>query len=126
MVSSAELMDRLRAGVDVLFVPMSFAPGDREYSALSFPSKLTDYTAVGVPLLIHGPDYCSAARWALDRSGVAEVITSEAPEALAAALERLRVPKHRWMLGQNALRAGHRFFSQKVVEELFFEKLASA
>jgi hypothetical protein len=126
MVSSAQLMDRLRAEVDVLFVPMSFGTGDRQYSALSFPSKLTDYTAVGLPLLIQGPDYCSAVHWAQKEVALAEVVIREDPAELAPALERLRVPKHRWMLGANVLRTGHRFFAHKAVEQLFYESLASA
>jgi hypothetical protein len=126
MVSSAELMKRLRAEVDVLFIPQSFAPEDREHSALSFPSKLTDYTATGLPLLIQGPNYCSAVRWGRDQSGVAEVVTGEGLPDLSPALERLRVPKHRWTLGEEALRTGHKFFAHSVAEQLFFENLASA
>lgn len=123
MVPSAELMNRLRAEADVLFVPMSFDPAERNYSALSFPSKLTDYTAVGLPLLIRGPGYCSAVRWATNHCGVAEVVKDESPAALAAALDRLWSPSHRKSLAETALSKGKEFFSHAAAERIFFPSL---
>jgi hypothetical protein len=124
MVSSAELMNQLRAEVDVLFVPMSFAPGDREYSALSFPSKLTDYTAVGLPLLINGPDYCSAIRWARENEGVAEVVDSEDIRRLATAVRRLACdPERRLKLAVRALEVGNRFFLHSEALRRFYAAL---
>lgn len=120
MVSSDELIRRVRAEVDALFIPMSFAPEERECSALSFPSKLADYTAAGLPLLIFGPPYCSAARWAGENPGVAEVVTQESPGALGAALERLSRPGLRAALGEAALRLGNGFFSHAAAERFFF------
>ena len=64
LLKSDELLRRLRADADVLFVPMSFAADDHDNMRMGFPSKLTDYTAVGLPLLIAGPADCSAVRWA--------------------------------------------------------------
>ena len=58
LLKSAELITRLRAEADALFVPMSFDAVDRANMEVSFPSKLTDYTAVGLPLLVYGPPYC--------------------------------------------------------------------
>jgi len=116
-------MKRLRAEVDVLFVPISFAPSDREYSELSFPSKLTDYTAVGLPLLIHGPDYCSAVRWARENPGVAEVVIAEPIGALEAALRNLSQPGHRMALAEQALRIGEQFFAHAAGEQVFRNSL---
>ena len=89
LLPSGELLERLRADADVLFVPMSFAAEDRSNMRMSFPSKLTDYTAVGLPLLICGPADCSAVRWAQANDGVAEVVTSEDAAAMRAAVDRL-------------------------------------
>lgn len=120
MLSSADLINRLRADVDVLFVPMSFAPEDRASMSLGFPSKLTDYTAVGLPFLIYGPDYCSAARWARENPGVAEVVTEESSAALDMALRQLSQPEHRVALAETALRKGNEFFSHAAAERVFF------
>ena len=97
-------MVRFREEVDVLFVPMSFDPTDRPNMETGFPSKLTDYTSVGVPLLIYGPAYCSAVRWAGNNPGVAEVVDDENPKALTEALCRLAAsPAHRIALGDAGL-----------------------
>ncbi|HWC58679.1 MAG TPA: glycosyltransferase [Verrucomicrobiae bacterium] len=119
MLSSADLIKRLRIDADVLFIPMSFSPDEREYSALSFPSKLTDYTAAGLPLLIYGPDYCSAARWARENSGVAEAVTEESVAALDNALKKLVQAEHRMALAKLALQKGREFFSYNTGWNIF-------
>ena len=76
---------------------------------LSFPSKLTDYTAAGLPMLIYGPPYCSAVRWARENAGVAEMVDDENPKGLTEALHRLAAsPVHRNALGTHALNVGRR------------------
>jgi glycosyltransferase involved in cell wall biosynthesis len=112
LLPSEVLMTTLRERADALFVPMSFAAADRPNMQVSFPSKLTDYTAVGLPLLIYGPEYCSAVRWARDNAGVAEVVAAEGGEELADAVARLsRDPGRRIRLAHAALDAGERYFS---------------
>jgi hypothetical protein len=124
LVSSAVLMERFRAEVDVLFVPMSFNPEDRPNMEISFPSKLTDYTAVGLPLLIHGPEYCSAVRWARENRDVAEVVPHHEATPLAAAVRKLGdFPELRWRLGQTSLAVGERTFSHRMVRDQFYQAL---
>ena len=55
LVDPSDLAVRLRAEADVLLVPMPFAANDAANSRIAFPSKLADYTAVGLPLLILRP-----------------------------------------------------------------------
>ena len=120
MLPSNDLIARLREEVDVLYVPMSFAPKDQVNMVLSFPSKLTDYTAVGLPLLIQGPPTCSAVRWATDNPGVAEVVASEDPAAVSAAVARLGSdPDRRMDLAQTAQRIGERDFSAAAAWQRF-------
>lgn len=114
MISSREMIQRLREEVDFLFAPMSFAPSDRSNMKASFPSKLADYTAAGLPLIIQGPSYCSAVRWARENPGTAIVIDSEGPENVSQSLNLLRDdPALRWRLAEGALAAGANFFSQE-------------
>jgi glycosyltransferase involved in cell wall biosynthesis len=115
-----ELIERLREEADALFVPMSFSKSDRANMEMAFPSKLADYTAVGAPLLIYGPQYCSAVRWADENPGSSEVARVEGEEALAAALHRLASsPQHREMLGMRALEMGRRYFSYDRIQSVF-------
>jgi glycosyltransferase involved in cell wall biosynthesis len=123
LLSPEEFKDRLRAEADVLLVPMNFDEREAANSRISFPSKLADYTAVGLPLLIIGPEYCSAVRWARENQGVAEVITNEDPQELFAALERLRLPEHRLRLANTALQKGDEFFAHARAERQFLERL---
>jgi glycosyltransferase involved in cell wall biosynthesis len=126
LLSSGELLDRLRRDADVLFVPMSFAAADRWNMRMSFPSKLTDYTAVGLPLLICGPAECSAVRWAEANPGVAEVVTSDDPAALGPAIDRLcGDPHHRARLALTAHQIGGRDFSAATAESILHAALVA-
>jgi hypothetical protein len=124
MVPSSELIARCRDEADVLYVPMSFAPQDRAPMALNFPSKLTDYTSSGVPLLIVGAPDSSAVKWARENPGVAEVIDSEEESPLYTVLEHIkRTPAHAHRLGSEALRVGRSMFSHTVVSEVFLRAI---
>jgi len=102
---------------------MSFAASDRANMEMAFPSKLADYTATGVPLLIYGPSYCSAIAWARENPGVAEVVENE-PD-LAAAIERLATnPDYRIALGKRALDTGREYFTHARVQQRFHQSLS--
>jgi hypothetical protein len=124
MVRWDELVDRIRAEAQFLYLPMSFDPPDRANAVVSFPSKLVDYLATGVPVLIHGPEYSSAVRWATDHPESAEVVGEMGGLGLAQAVERLaRDGEHRFRIGQKALAVGRGSFSHAVVEQIFFQHL---
>jgi len=50
--------------MDAFLVTMSFDPRLRRRMATSFPSKLTEFAIYGKPIIIWGPSYCSAVKWA--------------------------------------------------------------
>jgi len=123
LVSAPELLNRLREEAHALFVPMSFAASDRVNMEMAFPSKLADYTATGVPLLIYGPSYCSASAWACENPGVAELVENE-PD-LTAAIERLATnPDYRIALGKRALDTGREYFTHARVQQRFHQSLS--
>lgn len=59
----AEVVRILSEEADVLYCPYPFAPELEEVARYSFPSKLTLYFAAGRPVIFHGPDYSSPARY---------------------------------------------------------------
>ena len=123
LLSSSELMTRLRDEADALFVPMSFDSRDCVNMQMAFPSKLADCTAVGLPLLIYGPHYCSAVAWAHENSGVAEVIETE--DALGHAVHRLaNDADHRIALATRALAIGRQYFSYDRIQQVFYQSLS--
>jgi glycosyltransferase involved in cell wall biosynthesis len=99
---------------DALFLPMSFAPEDRDNVGLCFPSKLADYTVAGLPILVCSPEYGTAAQWAKSIPGVAELVETLDPGAVAKAAARLIDDEgHRRRLAWAALEAGRSMFSQE-------------
>ena len=123
LLAAADLLNRLRAETHALFVPMSFANADRANMEMAFPSKLADYTATGIPLLIYGPNYCSAVAWAGENPGVAEVVEVE-PDLPTAIARLANNPDHRLSLGKRALDTGRDYFTHARVQQLFYQSLS--
>jgi glycosyltransferase involved in cell wall biosynthesis len=120
LAQSGQFLSELRERADALFVPMNFGPEDSWNVQMSFPSKLTDYTAVGLPIIIWAPPHSSAVRWATDNPGVAETVTEPGSEALAAGVRRLASdPRRRWEMGATALRVGEEHFSAETADRVF-------
>lgn len=120
LIRSQDLILRLREETDFLYLPMSFHGSDRSNMEISFPSKLTDYTAVGVPILIRGPEYCSAIRWARRVGLDAGVIGIEDQRALAIEVARFcGDPSLREAVGAEMLAIGERFFSRESAVRMF-------
>ena len=121
--SWSDLLLLLRTEADALFVPMSFDADDRVNMEMAFPSKLADYTATGLPLVIYGPGYCSAVAWARENPDVAEIAETE--DQLSNAIQRLaNDPNHRVRLGDRALAAGRKYFTHESARESLHRALA--
>jgi glycosyltransferase involved in cell wall biosynthesis len=124
LLPSARLIERLKNEADVMFLPMSFTPRDRQDMEISFPSKLTDYTLTGLPLLIVGPHYCSAIRWTKENPGVAEVVEAVDMDLLQAAIDRLiENVAYRQQLAARSLEVGRTYFSYETAQAIFHRAL---
>jgi glycosyltransferase involved in cell wall biosynthesis len=121
LLKSAALIHRLRDEADVLFLPMSFVSGELGASSLNFPSKLTDYTAAALPILIWGPTQSAAVQWAMNEPTGAAVVTDPTEHAMAAMIDKLRSdPDWRNRLAVGASDAGNRYFSAAVAQRIFY------
>jgi hypothetical protein len=120
------MMSVMRAEANALFLPMAFEASEEANARVSFPSKLTEYTATGLPLLIYGPPYASAVRWAQSHPGTSEVVAIPGEAALAPAVLRLRDPAHRTRLAEASLQLGNTYFGFDRAERLFHQALAAA
>jgi glycosyltransferase involved in cell wall biosynthesis len=124
LLKSNELIEQLRSEADVIVVPMSFSAKDQPHMEISFPSKLTDGTATGLPMLIVGPDYCSAVRWANENPGVAEIVTTEDEDSLQAAIDHLiNNPGYRRQLAARSVEVGRAYFSHGAAQATFHRAL---
>jgi hypothetical protein len=119
------MLERVREEANVLFVPMTFEASEKSNMQFSFPSKLAEYTAAGLPLLIYGPEYGSVVRWARENPESAEVVTCQGEDGLRAALERLLDPMRRENLARRALELGDQYFSYESGASLFQEAVQS-
>jgi hypothetical protein len=103
---------------------MSSDPADRSNMEMAFPSKLADYTATGLPLLIYGPPYCSAVTWARENQDVAVIVDNE--ETLPDAITDLaQNPDMRLRLGQRALDVGNKSFTHDRAQQIFHQSLSA-
>jgi glycosyltransferase involved in cell wall biosynthesis len=86
-IPSNELTQALQRFQAVL-VAMSFDAALRRRMTTSFPSKMIDAMQLGLPVVVWGPEYCSAVQWA--RHGErALCVTDQNPSALRQVLEQL-------------------------------------
>jgi len=76
---------RILSGCDVCYVPYWFDDAFRPGVELSFPNKVSLYLAAGRPILFHGPERSTPARF-LERWPVGVVCHSLDPRAIADAL----------------------------------------
>jgi len=82
-----QLIESLRCYNAVLVV-MSFDAAMQRRMSTSFPSKLTEAVQLGLPIVIWGPEHCSAVQWAR-RGDRALCVTNPNPSTLRRRLEEL-------------------------------------
>jgi hypothetical protein len=85
-----ELWARVKQECDAVWLPYSY---DAHYEPLyrtHFPSKLTEYMALGMPVLITGPKYATGVRWGQSHPTAAVTIADESIDDLLRASAQLR------------------------------------
>lgn len=90
----------------------------------SFPSKLLQYAQFGKPLVIWGPEYCSAIEWGLhgDR---AICVTKALPNAIVSKLSELKQNPAQYLhYAQQAHLAAANEFNPKILQQQFLQAIA--
>lgn len=125
-LKSAELIKVMRSDAHVLLLPWTFDADEVADLSLSFPSKLTDYTATGLPILAWGPAGNPVDVWMKEVPDTLASVTDAAPEALLSALAVLAGDAgRRLQLGRQALIARQRYFSADIAARTFEAALAT-
>jgi glycosyltransferase involved in cell wall biosynthesis len=107
-------------------VVMSFDPVLRRRMTTSFPSKMIDAVQLGLPVVIWGPEYCSAVKWACIGER-ALCVTDPNPLALRQALEELAAsPSERECLAKSACNAAAGAFNRERIQKQFVDVLRRA
>jgi glycosyltransferase involved in cell wall biosynthesis len=74
---------------DILLLPMGFDSAIRQIESTSFKTKFLDYLAFEKPIVVWGPEYCSAVRTAGEFDS-AEVCDDVNPDVALKVLQRLK------------------------------------
>ena len=117
-------VDQWLSSADALLVAMSFDASMQRQMETSFPSKLVDYVQICKPVVIWGPEYCSAIRWARPMRS-ALCVTSPHPNDLVSALENLD-REERQRLGNAAREAAMTDFNADRIQSQFLAALRGA
>lgn len=89
---------------DLLLLPMGFDSSVEIVERTSFKTKFLDYLSFRRPILVWGPEYCSAVRVAREFDS-ADCVTDSAPQSCATAIQGLaEAPDRRKRLMANAMK----------------------
>ena len=122
--NAAEMGDRVGRTALALFLPASFDLRERIDISTLFPSKLADYTAIGLPIVIWGPVYSSAVRWAAEHPGATVCISDSDPAAVQSAVSRLvSDPSYAAEVAAKGMAAGFACFDPEPTRQILYEAL---
>ena len=115
---SAELVQKLHDEADLLLLLSDFS--QRESLRTLFPSKMVDYTAAAVPILVVAPEDACIARYLKKWPLAGQLLCDDSPSAIADAVDALaRDPGALQTLAEGAVSAGERNFSYEKAFEMF-------
>jgi hypothetical protein len=122
---TADLWNRVKSECDAVWLPYSYSAEMRLLYETHFPSKLTEYLALGMPTLITGPAYATGVRWGLRNPDAALTLSDERPEQIREALVKFReTASLRKQLAAGSVSAGDRDFDPLRIREGFAQALA--
>jgi glycosyltransferase involved in cell wall biosynthesis len=121
-----DLWPRVQQECDVVWLPYAYDARSRRLYETHFPSKLTEYVALGMPVLITGPSYATGVDWGARHAGAVVTLVDETPDDIAAVVRRLReVAALRVSLAE-AVRLGGREFDPFVLRRQFVDVICAA
>jgi glycosyltransferase involved in cell wall biosynthesis len=125
---SAAAWDEIQRDCDAVWLPYPDPAGglERLYRH-HFPSKLPEYLALGLPVLVTGPEYATGVRWARAHAGAVAVAPGHDPAAIMALLRRLASDSAwRTELAERGWAAGQADFDPATLVRNFREHLTAA
>ena len=110
---------------DAFLVPMVFEEKYRRRMETSFPSKLIDFAQFGKPLIVWGPENCSAVQWGKQDGNALCVTTSESNKLLSELdlLSNTASEQEKWAI--NVRRAAKEEFKPSRIQNIFHSYLIS-
>lgn len=121
-----ETWERIKTQCDATLLVYTWSPVYRDLYQTHFPSKLPEYVALGLPMLVVGPGYAAGVAWSIQHPGTALVVTDPAETALAEALQSLYDPEVRRRLVTESFAAGDAEFSPAKIRDAFYAAILRA
>lgn len=125
----SEAWAAIQRDCDALLLPYLNPPDaiHRHLYSCHFPSKLTEYLALGMPTVVTGPADATGVRWGTAHPEAILTETDPDPAALARHLDELKNNVLlRMHLARNSLRAGNADFDPVRIRRQFFAALDEA
>jgi glycosyltransferase involved in cell wall biosynthesis len=118
-------MPRVLRQADILFLPFSFEAKQKHIVQTSFPTKMAEYLASGVPILVHAPAYASISRYCCEHQ-VGIVVDAPDERDLCNAVQQLVTDEAlRVTLSANAMCIAERHHDQHAAVTKVFTQLAA-
>ncbi len=121
-LSRDSLVDEL-GKANALLVVLSFNQPDQMRMQTSFPSKLLEYCQFGKPIIIWGPENCSAVHWGRKHQSALVVTSSLAQDLVKAIQELATQPEEQLRLVNKALGMAQGMFNPEKIQQQFVESL---
>jgi glycosyltransferase involved in cell wall biosynthesis len=121
------MWQRVKEECDAVILPYCGPEhGHQSLYRTHFPSKLPEYLALGMPIVITGPEYATGVQWGNANPDAAVVVPVTDPSRLGLVLGRLRADgAYRAALARGAVRAAAEEFDPARIGEIFRCKLQS-
>jgi glycosyltransferase involved in cell wall biosynthesis len=124
-LSPEELWPQVQKECDVVILPYcSPEHGHEKLYSTHFPSKLPEYLALGMPVVISGPDYATGVQWGIDHPEACAVVQLNSQDKWDSTLRRLiEDADYRCALAQGAAAAANAELAPERIELLFRSRL---
>jgi glycosyltransferase involved in cell wall biosynthesis len=123
-VPFAELQDAM-SRVDALILPMGFGNECAHVEKTSFKTKFLDYLSYQKPIIVWGPDYCSAVRVATEFDSADVITDPEESAVLDSICKLLSNPKRQEILVENATKMYQSRFDPIKIHNGFMDEISN-
>lgn len=121
----AEISARMQRECDAVWLPYGYDDHHRALYSTHFPSKLTEYVALGMPVLITGPANATGVKWGLRHSSACLTLADDTTERLTDAVQRLRTDGDYRVGLASAVRESDREFDPLAIRRQLLDTLRS-
>jgi glycosyltransferase involved in cell wall biosynthesis len=121
---SPEVWEPVKRECDAVILPYSSSDRMKQLYSYHFPSKLPEYLALGMPVIITGPKYATGIRWALKNSRSCVFAVTDNKQKLHLILKQLKKSAQlRVELAHTALKTSKRAFDPRKTRIQFLQRL---